>query len=566
MGNEQMAGRTSERVDHAPWPARALYLALLGAAFGLPFSQLVERCERALDIALAAALAVSGMVFALSLERLRWHWSAVFAVFAGLVAGFVAFWNGAPDNWGSDEGWHFAASIAAAVVAVPLFQAARDAGAVRFAPAAVHGHAWTNLILGAVAGAFVGATMLMTVLLSELFALIGLDFLRELMQRSWFLSTLACAALGAAVGLLRDRDGVMDTVQRVVRAILSVLAPLLALGLVFFVVALPFTGLGALWEQTKATTPILLACIGGAVLLVNAVSGNSSDEEAKTPVLRWAAMALAAVTLPLAIVAAVSTAKRIGQYGFTPDRLWAAVFVAVAAAFAVAYLVALVRGRGGWMAQVRGFNVRLVAGVCLLALFLALPLVSFGAVSTRDQLSRLESGKVAPDKFDWAALRYDFGPVGRRALERLAKVDAYRSFAVKALKAEHRYDLYDPEVVVLPLPKVDVDGGEAVAPGLLQAISRTRRCAGPHDRCRVVPLAPNQAVLLSAVCDTCAPSPSVFERGADGRWKQLGARMDRAEREEAHDPKVLASGKVEVRTVAKRQVFVEGRPVGEIFD
>ncbi|HEY0148510.1 MAG TPA: DUF4153 domain-containing protein [Allosphingosinicella sp.] len=561
-----MVESTSDRADHGTWPARALYLAVLGAAFGFPFSKLVERPERVLDIAVAAALAVSGVVFALSLERLRWHWSAVFAVFAGSVAGFVGYWNGSPGDWGSDEGWHFASAIAAAVIAVPLFQAARDAGGPRFAPAAVHAHAWTNAILGAVAGAFVGATMLMTVLLSELFALIGLDFLRELMQRGWFLGTLACAALGAAVGLLRDRDAVMDTVQRVVRAILSVLAPLLALGLVFFVLALPFTGLDALWEQTKSTTPILLACVFGAVLLVNAVAGNSLEEEARAPALRWAAIALAAVALPLTVVAAVSTAKRIGQYGFTPDRLWAAVFIAVAAAFALSYLAALLRKRGGWMERVRGFNVRLVAGICLLALFLALPIVSFGALSTRDQLARLESGKVAPDKFDWAALRFDFGPAGRRALDRMAASGAYRTFAAEALKARHRYDLYEPDVATLPPPKVVVDGGAAIAPDLLDAIARTRRCAGTRDRCRVVTPAPEQAVLLSAVCDTCAPSALVFERRPDGRWAQLGARVDETGPEESLDPSVQASGKVEIRTVPKRQVFVDGKPVGEIFD
>ncbi|MCR6679146.1 DUF4153 domain-containing protein, partial [Escherichia marmotae] len=77
--------------------------------------------------------------------------------------------------------------------------------------------------------------------------------------------------------------------------------------------------------------------------------------------------------LPLAIVAAISIGKRIGQYGFTPDRLWATVIVAVAVAAAALYLIALIRGRFAWAAYVRRYNVALAAGICLLALFLALP-------------------------------------------------------------------------------------------------------------------------------------------------------------------------------------------------
>jgi hypothetical protein len=149
--------------------------------------------------------------------------------------------------------------------------------------------------------------------------------------------------------------------------------------------------------------------------------------------LRWAGMALGAVMLPLAIVAAISMGKRIGQYGFTPDRLWATVVVAVTVAAAGTYLFALIRGRFGWAAHVRRYNVAFAAGICLLALFLALPIVNFGAISTRDQLALLDSGKIAPDRFDWRAMRFDFGPSGVAALERLR--DSGKSPAIKALAA-----------------------------------------------------------------------------------------------------------------------------------
>src|SRR3546814_10574425 len=59
-----------------------------------------------------------------------------------------------------------------------------------------------------------------------------------------------------------------------------------------------------------------------------------------------------------------------------------------------------------------------MAGV---ALFLATPILSFNALSAHDQVARLEAGRVTPDKFDWAALAFDFGESGKRAMQRLTQ-------------------------------------------------------------------------------------------------------------------------------------------------
>ncbi len=563
----------TDTIDHPSWPLRALLLAVLGGACGILFDQLIGGAGAGSPWRAAAAtfLAVAGVAFAFSLERLRWEWSAAFAVGAGITAGFVGWWNGAPDGWSGGTQWQFIAGLFAVAIAVPLFQAARDQGALRFPPAAVHAHLWTNLILAAVAGAFVGASVLLTVLLAELFALIGIDLLRDLLQDGWILWMVACGALGAAVGLLRDRDAVLGLLQRVVRTILSVLAPVLAAGLVLFVLALPFTGLDPLWEKTKSTTPILLVCVLGAVLLVTAVAGNGDGDERRPGALRWAAAALIAVMLPLALVAAVSTAKRIGQYGFTPDRLWAAVFVAAAAAFGLGYLVALVRGRGGWPALLREANVRLAAGVCLLALFLALPIVSFGAISARDQVARLEQGRVSPDRFDWRALRFDFGPAGLRALERIARTGpaALRGRAAEALKAESRWALAEPETHTPPPlkpPRLAILPVGAVAPRALQdEIARTRACA--EEECRLILDTPTRAVLLVPNCPGCPTGVRLFDATPRGHWTEARRPADAETapiRPVEAPPRAPAS--VEVRTIEMRQVFIDGKPVGPVYD
>jgi len=561
----------AEPVDHGPWPLRALILLALGAACGLIVHFLTQGMDgsRAADeplrMAGASFVAAGALVFAFSLERLRWRWSAMFGAAAGSVVALVGWWNGSPEQWGAGEGWQFFASLVAIAFAVPLFQAIRDSGGRRFPVRAAHSNAWTNLILWCAAWAFVGATLLLTFLLSELFRLIGIDLIRDLLEEGWFPTMLVGAALGGAVGLLRDRDNVLHLLQKVVRAILSVLAPVLALGLVLFVAALLFTGLEPLWSQTKSTTPILLVCILGAIVLVNAVVGNGADEEARSPLLRWAAIALAAVMLPLALVAAVSTGKRIGQYGLTPDRMWACVFVLAAAAFALAYLYALVRRRAGWPEALRSANVRLAAGLCLLALFLALPIVSFGAISTRDQIARLESGRVAPDQFDWAAMRFDYGRSGRRALERLAASPnlVVRQRAREALRASDRWAVAPqppaPGVSGQTPLRLRVEGGASVPAPLADLLRRTNQCG--DDPCRLVFVEPKRAVLLRPGCGNCY---HIFDLRPDGTWVQrLPAAAFRVPRTAPADS---GEGRVEVRKVERQQLFVDGQPVGDPFE
>ncbi|HEX8238585.1 MAG TPA: DUF4153 domain-containing protein [Allosphingosinicella sp.] len=590
----------AEPVDHEPWPLRALLLLALGAALGLAVHLLTrgpemwQWTENPLRLGAAAGLAAGGIVFAFALERARGLWSLLFALGAGLIVGFVTGWNGPPDSWGAGEGWQLASALLALVIALPLFQASRDAGRWNLDYRSVHAHILTNIVLWFVAWGFVLITFLLVLLLSELFQLIGITLLRDLLQKDWVPWILIGGALGAAIGLLRDRDGIVGTLQRVATAILSFLAPILAAGLVIFVAALPFTGLEPLWEQTRATTPILLACIIGAVVLVNAVIGSGSDEDEQRPrIVRWAAAALAAVVLPLAIVAAISTAKRIAQHGFTPDRLWAAVFVAITVAGAAAYLFALIRGRAGWPPLLRTLNLRIAVGICLVALFLALPIISFGAISTRDQVARLQSGRVAPDKFDWAALRYDFGPSGRRALDRLARSanPGLRDHARAVLAASSRWNARQAIEDHVEVPRVlrVFPAGVAVPPELQAAVvRRTGRlgfCAGSGE-CFLF-WRPGERIAV-AVMDPCPDGQSneasrsgcelrqtpVHERG--GRWllpeevlgeevtREAAADLQAARRARQRD--ALRRGRVEVREVGRRQVFIGGEPVGPVFE
>ena len=84
--------------------------------------------------------------------------------------------------------------------------------------------------------------------------------------------------------------------------------------------------------------------------------------------------------------------------------------------------VAMARGRvAGWSDALRDANMKLAAGACVLALVLAMPFWDFGAISTKNQLARLDRGAVTAEEFDFAALRCDFGAAGQGALAKLTQ-------------------------------------------------------------------------------------------------------------------------------------------------
>ncbi|MBX7527528.1 DUF4153 domain-containing protein [Qipengyuania vesicularis] len=374
--------------------------------------------------ALTALVFFGPLAFAFSLDRDRWKEPLVFATLVGAVMAGIAWRVARAEDHYADEGYWFAAAIVSITLALPLFQAGFHKLRLRTSYEATHFHVWTDAICAAGALAFTGLSWLLAYLLSELFRAIGIDFLHELLEWEWFGWLFSGVTFGAALGVLRNQLKIIGTLQSVVMLVFSLIAVPFAVALVIFILAVLVSGLEVLWSATRSPTPLLLSCAAASFVLVNSVVRNGDEEASGNRVLRWAALVLALGILPLSIMAAVSTGTRIGEYGLSPERIWGLVAIIVAVAYGVAYFVAPIRGRmAHWMERVRRANLHLAVGTCVLALLLALPLLDFGAISTRDQLARLQSGKVPVDEFDFTALRWDFGDAGREALARLTKSD-----------------------------------------------------------------------------------------------------------------------------------------------
>ena len=566
--------------DKAEWPLRPWILAIICSVAGLLFHLLVDE-KYGLDLdgqniapwqqAAATFVAIAAIGFALTAERLRLTWAIAFAVGWGLVISLVGWFTARYNQYPSIFEFPYFSGIFAVLIAAPLFQTIRDEGAWRFPYERLHRHAWTDAVIGAASLMFVGITFMLAYLISSLFDLIGIDAIKELLDEEWFDWMLAGFAFGSAVGILRERDALVSTLQRLVMVIFSVLAPVLGVALVVFLASLPFTGLQKLWASGVPTTPLLLTAGAGAILLANAVIGNGSEDRSPSRILRISALALVLTILPLAIIAGISMKLRVDQYGWTPERIWGWVAVGVAVAYGLASWWTVYRRRLDFDDELRPMQTKLAIGLCGLALFLALPILDFGAISARSQMARLNSGEVTPEKFDWTAMAFDFGPAGRKRLEKVARSGpaAARDLAKAALTSESRYRTDDVVEEVAKDKTLDsrlrlLSPDIQLTPKLRKFLTGYNGC--DDGACALLRVDANRLLLLTNVgSDKRVAATFIDTRSVE---KERSGGLISLPDQPVPTPSGinLGSAKVEIRTVPRRQAFVNGQPAGETFE
>jgi hypothetical protein len=276
---------------------------------------------------------------------------------------------------------------------------------------------WKLAVQLVLAAGFVGVFWAVLWLGAELFRLIKIEFLAELIKRSWFLIPVTTLVFACAIHLTDVRAGLVRGTRTLCLTLLSWLLPVLTLLIVAFLLALPFTGLEPLWSTRRATI-ILLTAAASLVFLINDAYQDGGPERPVAAVVRYSGTIAAFALVPLVALAAYGLSLRVEQYGWTPDRVIVLACIAVAACYALGYALAAVL-RGPWLRSIELTNV--IATLVILAALLALttPIADPARLSVADQVARLESGKTSVDQFDFAFLRFESVRYGEQALERL---------------------------------------------------------------------------------------------------------------------------------------------------
>lgn len=553
------------------WPLRPWILAALLAVAGLVIHLATDGYnDEPFAMAVAAFAFFGSLTLAFTLDRNRYIAPGIFAGIVAVAMFGLAWRVASADSYAADEAFWFAAGVVAVLLAIPLFQAGFVRDRMTTSYRATHFFVWTDAITAAGALAFLGISWALLAILSELFQLLQIDLLKDLMNEGWFGWMFSGAAFGAAFGVLRNQIKILGTLQNVVMLVLSILAIPLAAALLLFLAAMIISGPEVLWNATDSATPILLACAVGAFVLTNAVIRDSDAETLGNRVTRIAALVLALAIFPLAVFAAISMGTRIGQHGLSPERIWGLIAIVVAVIYGAAYLIGVLRGRkgGAWRERLRQANFHMALLVCVVAVILALPIFDFGATSTRNQLNRLAGGDVSAENFDYSALKWDFGEAGKEALDGLAQSDnaTIAQLAKDALAMEQRpygrtnnaerREIADAAEVVVSDP--------AAADAVRTFI--TTEMFECQEGCRAVEVGEVEEGLLVVLLGRNSPDYLVVESETgeaveyyiqDGRLAPQGA-FEYEELDKEAD--------VELRPFNGRQLYVDGKPVGQPFE
>jgi hypothetical protein len=184
---------------------------------------------------------------------------------------------------------------------------------------------------------------------------------------------------------------------------------------------------------------------------------------------------------------------------------------------------------------------------------LALPLVNFGGISARQQVARLDAGKVSAEDFDFTALRWDFGDAGREVLDRLAERDG--------------------SIGLLATAAVE----QTMRPGYWSRQNEEREFnfriqpADPSIEPLVEELLRNQAYICQNYCVVLqlGENPDGTMRVAvinrrDFRIENIGIPTSSGSPQEPRQepPELAEDSVVEIRSVPTDYIFIDGAPLG----
>ncbi|MDR6673954.1 DUF4153 domain-containing protein [Xanthomonas sp. 1678] len=409
-----------------------MYLAQRGAETGLwPFGTLGGRvCWYTLVLTVPSMTLLS--VRHLNELRLWQHVIAV-ALLVAALSGWAA-WSatGAPGLRSTQVLGPFGVTIALAMfVLLPWLQCRLQHGQWQAPYRELFEHAWQNALTLALAGLFVGICWLVLSLWGALFALVKLNFFRDLFRETAFiyLATGTMFGLGLLIG--RTQQRAVQVMRQILFAICTGLLPLLAFVAVLFALSLPFTGLQPLWE-TRAAATILIALVAALVVFVNAVY---QDGAATPPYPQWLRRLIDAglLSLPLyAVLALYALWLRIDQYGWSAERFSGALVAVVTCGYAFGYAWAVLRPGGHWLRPLAPVN-RIMSWVVIgLALASASPLLDPYRIVVGNQLQRLADGRTTAAEMDLSYLRFDSGRRGYRAMQALRDAPAFANDPVQS--------------------------------------------------------------------------------------------------------------------------------------
>jgi hypothetical protein len=286
--------------------------------------------------------------------------------------------------------------------------------------------AWRNALLLALGVLFCGVFWLLLGLWAQLFQLLDIEFFSKLFTSSTFAIPATAVAAGVGVQLAGNVEGLQRALRQNLLSLLKWLAPLSALILVLFSVALLFKLSMLLGEKQRVVGAAwLLWLVAVNVLLLNAAW---QDGRQPAPYPRPLASALRFAVPLLVLIAAFAlyaVAVRIGDHGLTVQRVWALLVAVLALAYSLGYTAAALMGPQGptWLSRVGAVNVTIALATMAVLTLMLTPALSPARLAAGSQQARILADPVRAVEEDYRVLRFESGEYGRRKLAALATLE-----------------------------------------------------------------------------------------------------------------------------------------------
>jgi hypothetical protein len=391
-------------------------MALVGATGGLLVWAVIEAGEagwigdRLAIVLLALVLTAGAATLAMS-GPIPFRQAVPRALGLAAVTALLVWLGGLAHSDGIiASGLSVLAAIAVATLPVP-FLLVQAKGAWRDYPA-LFSQAWAIVVRGVAASAFAGLFWGVVFLSDQVLQIVGLSLISDVMEYWVVGAVLTGAVFGLGTAMVHEQAETLSPYP--VLRLFRVLLPVVLLVMLVFLIALPFRGLNGLFDGLSPTL-LLLTMVGAGVSLVSITVAETDTEATQSPVLQRAAQITSLILPVMAGLAAYAVWQRVGQHGWTPERLFGALACGLALGYGLSYGLAVLRG-GGWMARIRQANIGLALVAILLAGLWLTPVLNAERISAANQLARFDAGKTAIADLDVAAIRR-WGNPGQAVLD-----------------------------------------------------------------------------------------------------------------------------------------------------
>lgn len=408
-----------------PAPARSLlYYVVIGLLQGLVLLAAVlgrgEVLGFGLSVAVCVAVAVAGLNLQLLGSAVRQRGTGWLVLGLTLLISGISAWVFAaePSGW-LQMTWCLAA-VVLGYIGTAFILAWPTGEGLRLRYEDLFRHAWNNVFILFLAQMLTGLFWQLLWLCALLFSMLGIPQVKEAVESPVFLWLVLPVVFSLGMRMGRENEKVIGLLRGILLTLCRFLLPLGALITVLFTLTLPFTGLQPVWDTGYSTTLLLMLAIIN-LFLVNGVF-QEGHQGSVYPVALKRLVNASLLCLPVLVsLAAYASWMRIDQYGLTPSRILALLLVGVMLAHGLAAAWAVLASRQGWLNSLRVSNPWIALLSAVLVVLFYTPLLAPQALSAKNQVERLLSGRTPVSEFDARNLYHDLGQPGRDAFEQLEK-------------------------------------------------------------------------------------------------------------------------------------------------